>query len=217
MKVHNKKQNMAYNLNTYSKIIIMKIKVLLSAIMLIVSMGNLMAQNKKFYLGIKAGADMNKIDGASFKDQFTFGYQAGVFATIPLSKKFGIQPEVIFSQTNIDTSSKFSDVYQFNDLDQVKLQYLKIPILFNYSPNPFVSFQLGPQFGILIDENTNLVNNGSNAFSKGDFSMVGGLQLNISKFRIYGRYGVGLNNLNDIDNKEKWKNQNVQLGVGFAF
>lgn len=196
----------------------MKIKLLVSAFLLIISMGNLMAQNnKKFYLGIKAGADLNKIDGQSFKDQFTFGYQAGAFATIPLGKKFGIQPEVIFSQTNIDTSGKFNDVYQFNDLDKVKLQYLKIPILVNYSPNPYVSFQLGPQYGILIDENTSLVNNGKNAFSKGDLSMVGGMQINILKFRIYGRYGVGLNNLNDIDNKEKWRNQNIQLGVGFAF
>jgi len=177
---------------------------------------NSFAQKQKFYVGIKAGADMNKIDGRSFNDQFSFGYQAGAFATIPLGKKFGIQPEVIFSQVNIDTSSKFSEVYQFKQLSQVKLQYLKIPLLLNFSPNPFVSFQLGPQFGILIDENTNLLNNGSNAFSKGDFSMVGGLQLNISKLRIYGRYGVGLNNLNDIDTKEKWKNQNFQFGIGFA-
>jgi hypothetical protein len=27
---------------------------------------------------------------------------------------------------------------------------------------------------------------------------------------------VGLNNLNDIDNKDQWKNQSVQLGVGFT-
>ncbi len=194
----------------------MKIKLLLSATLLILSATNSFAQKQKFYVGIKAGADMNKIDGRSFNDQFSFGYQVGAFATIPLGKKFGIQPEVIFSQVNIDTSSKFSEVYQFNQLSQVKLQYLKIPLLLNFSPNPFVSFQLGPQFGILIDENTNLLNNGSNAFSKGDFSMVGGLQLNISKLRIYGRYGVGLNNLNDIDTKEKWKNQNFQFGIGFA-
>jgi hypothetical protein len=195
----------------------MKIKFLLSAILLVLCVTNSFAQKRqKFYLGIKAGTDINKIDGQSFKDQFSYGYQAGAFATIPLSKKFGIQPEVIFSQTNIDTSNKFSDVYQFNELDQVKLKYLKIPLLLNYSPNPFVSFQLGPQFGILIDDNTNLVNNGANSFTKGDFSMVGGLQLNISKIRIYGRYGIGLTNLNDIDNREKWKNQNVQLGVGFA-
>ncbi|MEX1202036.1 MAG: porin family protein [Ferruginibacter sp.] len=195
----------------------MKVKSLLLATLLVLIVTSSFAQKKqKFYLGIKAGADMNKIDGQSFNDQFSFGYQAGAFVTIPLGNKFGIQPEVIFSQVNIDTSSNFSDVYQFNQLSKVKLQYLKIPLLLNFSPNPFVSFQLGPQFGILIDQNINLLNNGSNALSKGDFSMVGGLQLNIFKLRIYGRYGVGLNNLNDIDKKEKWRNQNFQFGVGFA-
>lgn len=194
-----------------------KIKFLLLATFILVAMTPLYAQKKAaFFAGVKAGADFNKIDGQSFKNQFSFGYQVGAFATIPIGKKLGIQPEVIFSQTNIDTSSKFSDVYQFTNVSQVKLQYLKIPLLLNFSPNPYVSFQVGPQFGILIDENINLVNNGSNAFSKGDFSMLGGLQFNIRKLRIYGRYGVGLNNLNDIDKKEKWRNQNIQLGVGFA-
>jgi len=194
-----------------------KIKFLLLATFILVAMTPLYAQKKPaFFAGVKAGADLNKIDGQSFKNQFSFGYQAGAFATIPIGKKLGIQPEVIFSQTNIDTSSKFSDVYQFTNVSQVKLQYLKIPLLLNFSPNPYVSFQVGPQFGILIDENINLVNNGSNAFTKGDFSMLAGLQFNIRKLRIYGRYGVGLNNLNDIDKKEKWRNQNIQLGVGFA-
>jgi hypothetical protein len=27
---------------------------------------------------------------------------------------------------------------------------------------------------------------------------------------------VGLNNINDIDNRDKWKNQSIQLGVGFT-
>lgn len=194
-----------------------KIKFLLLVTFILVAMTPLYAQKKAaFFAGVKAGADFNKIDGQSFKNQFSFGYQVGAFATIPIGKKLGIQPEVIFSQTNIDTSSKFSDVYQFTNVSQVKLQYLKIPLLLNFSPNPYVSFQVGPQFGILIDENINLVNNGSNAFTKGDFSMLGGLQFNIRKLRIYGRYGVGLNNLNDIDKKEKWRNQNIQLGVGFA-
>lgn len=194
-----------------------KIKFLLLATFILVAMTPLYAQKKAaFFAGVKAGADFNKLDGQSFKNQFSFGYQVGAFATIPIGKKLGFQPEVIFSQTNIDTSSKFSDVYQFTNVSQVKLQYLKIPLLLNFSPNPYVSFQVGPQFGILIDENINLVNNGSNAFTKGDFSMLGGLQFNIRKLRIYGRYGVGLNNLNDIDKKEKWRNQNIQLGVGFA-
>jgi hypothetical protein len=169
-----------------------------------------------FKIGIKGGADINKITGRSFKDQFSFGYHLGGFADIGLTSRFGIQPEVIFSQVSADTSSEFSQVYQFNNVADIKLTYLKIPLLLNYMPNKFVSLQVGPQFGILINQDENLLKNGEDAFKRGDFSMLGGLQLNISKIRLYGRYAVGLNNINEIDNRDKWKNQTVHLGVGLT-
>lgn len=170
-----------------------------------------------FKLGVKGGFDINKITGKSFRDEFSFGYHAGAFAEIGLTSRFGIQPEVLFSQVTADTSSTFSDIYQFNNVDQIKLTYLKIPLLLNYSPNKFVSLQAGPQYGILIDQNKNMLKNGADAFSRGDFSMLAGIQLNISKIRLYGRYGVGLSNINEIDEQEKWKNQTVQLGLGLVF
>jgi hypothetical protein len=193
----------------------MKKQFLLLTIFLAIGTSSIFAQS--FHFGPKAGADINKLDGQSFKDQFSFGYNIGAFAEIGITKKIGIQPEVLFSQTNIDTSSTFSSVYAFNNISQVKLQYLKIPIFFNYKPNKFVAIQLGPQYGINLDKNSNLFQNGKNAFTNGDFSVVGGLQLEIAKLRIYGRYAVGLSNINDIDNQEKWKSQSIQLGVGFAF
>jgi len=96
------------------------------------------------------------------------------------------------------------------------LNYLSIPILLDYKLAPFLSLQAGPQFGILINQNKNLVENGKNAFKGGDFSLLGGAQLNISKIRVTGRYFVGLSNVNDLGNQNKWKNQGWQLSVGFA-
>lgn len=183
---------------------------------LILSLGSSVALAQGFHIGIKGGADINKIDGKSFKDEFSFGYNVGGFAEIGITPKFGIQPEVLFSQVNVDTSSTFSSVYAFNNISKVKLQYLKIPLLFNYKPNRFVAIQLGPQYGINLDKNSNLFQNGKNAFKTGDFSMLGGLQIEILKLRIYARYAVGLNNINDIDNQEKWKTQSIQVGVGIA-
>ena len=169
-----------------------------------------------FKIGVKVGASVNKITGQSFNNQFSFGYHVGGFATIKISDKIGIQPEVLINQTNVDTSSKFSDIYVFNKVNGVKLNQLSIPLLLNYSPNKFVSFQVGPQYSILMNKNKTFIANGKGAFKTGDFSMLGGLQLNITKIRVYARYAVGLSNLNDIDNKEKWKSQSVQLGVGFT-
>lgn len=173
-----------------------------------------LAQGVSF--GIKAGTDIHKIDGKSFSDQFSFGYHAGGFVQIGISSKLGIQPEVLFSQVNVDTSSSFSSVYQFNNISEVNLKYLKIPLLLNIQPNKFVALQVGPQFGVLIDQEKGLLKSGQNAFKSGDFSMLGGIQLAISKIRLYGRYAIGLSNINDIDNQEKWKNQSIQLGIGLA-
>lgn len=192
----------------------MKNKILITVLVLTLSTTAALAQG--FKIGAKAGADIHKIDGKAFKDNFSYGYHLGGFAEIGLTKKLGIQPEVLFSQVNVDTSENFSDVYAFNSVSRVQLKYLKIPLLLNYNPNPFVSLQVGPQFGVLMDQDKSLLKNGREAFSKGDFSMLGGLQLNISKLKIYGRYAVGLSNINDIDNQDKWKNQTIQLGVGIA-
>jgi hypothetical protein len=171
-----------------------------------------------FHLGAKAGANINKIEGQSFTGKFNYGYHAGAFAEIKLGKKFSLQPEVLFNQLNTDTSSKFSQLYNINadKISSIKLSYLSIPLLLNYNLSKSFSIQAGPQYGILIDQNSNLLQNGKNAFKQGDFSMLAGVQLKFSSIRIYGRYAIGLSNLNDIDERDKWKSQSIQIGVGLS-
>jgi hypothetical protein len=89
-------------------------------------------------------------------------------------------------------------------------------VLLNYKLGNALTLQAGPQFGVLLDQNKDLLENGQEAFSKGDFSMLGGASLNISKLRLTGRYIVGLNNLNDLDNQNEWKNQGFQLSLGLS-
>ncbi|MEO7801297.1 MAG: PorT family protein, partial [Ginsengibacter sp.] len=79
-----------------------------------------------------------------------------------------------------------------------------------------LALQAGPQFGILMNKDRNLLQNGQQAFKNGDFSMLGGVQLSLSKFRVYGRYAVGLSNIKNIDNQDEWKSQSIQLGVGLS-
>ena len=171
-----------------------------------------------FSLGIKAGANVNKLTGKSFNEQFTYGYHAGAFAQIKLGKRLELQPEVVFNQVNTDTSSQFSQLYKVNSstISNIKLSYLSIPLILNYKLSKGFSIQAGPQYGILLDQHKDLLQNGRSAFKDGDFSLLAGMQIKFASFRIYGRYVVGLNNINDIDNNDKWKNQSMQLGVGFA-
>lgn len=176
------------------------------------------ASAQGFGVGIKVGTNINKIQGQSFKDQFTYGYSAGVYADIKVSNKWSIQPEVLFNQVSTDTSDRFSDLYKINSdkISKIKLNYLSIPILLNYNVSKGISLQAGPQFGVLMSQSKDLLQEGKEAFKSGDFSMVGGLQLKFSSIRLYGRYAIGLSNINDIDNRDSWKNQSIQLGVGFT-
>jgi len=171
-----------------------------------------------FHLGVKGGANVNKITGKSFKDEFSYGYHLGAFAEVGLGKRFSIQPEVVFNQISQDTSSSFNDIYKnvVSNGTKAKLNYVSIPILLNVKLSKFVAVQAGPQFAIIKDKSKTMVENGKSAFKEGDFSMLAGVQFKLGGFRIYGRYALGLNNLNDIDNKDKWRSQSVQVGVGLA-
>jgi hypothetical protein len=191
----------------------MKTKLLILAIFCIMGTA---ATAQKFNIGAKAGANINKIDGKSFSDEFSFGYHLGGFFSVGLGKKFAIQPEILFNQINVDTSGTFSSVYKFNQVGKVQLKYLSVPIMLNFKPAKFLTLQAGPQFGVLMNKSKTLVENGRDAFKAGDLSMLGGAQVNIGHLNIYGRYAVGLSNLNDIDSKEKWKSQSFQIGVGFT-
>ena len=190
----------------------MKTKIL-SIIALMLISSSLFSQG--ITLGIKAGANMGKIDGQSFKDEYNLGYHVGAFVTVGTGK-WSLQPEVLFNQVNTDTATDFNQITQLHNVGQIQLRYLSIPVMLNYNLSNILAIQAGPQFGVLIDKSKNLVQNGQDAFKSGDFSLAAGLQLKISRFRAYGRFVGGLTNLNNLNNSDTWKAQMIQLGIGIA-
>ncbi len=193
----------------------MRIKLLFLALPFMAST----ALNAQFDLGVKAGVNITKIDGRSFQDEFKYGYHLGGFAAIGLGKKFGIQPEVLYNQNSIRVDSSFTNTVSIfqNGLTNIKLNYISIPILLNYKlVGKFITLQVGPQFGILVDQSRSLLQNGGDAFRKGDFSMLGGVQIKLGPLRVNGRYVVGLNNISDISDDNKWKSQGFQVSAGLA-
>jgi hypothetical protein len=169
-----------------------------------------------FHFGIKAGANLFKVDGESFNQEFQFGYMAGAFAQVYVNSKWGIQPELNFNQTNYRTGSNFSAVVPdgVNDV-KGKLNWLTIPVLLSYRPIPILSLLAGPQYGILLNQDEHLINNAGDAFKKGDLAAVAGAQLNLGPVMAGARYVVGLTNLNDVTNQSTWRNEGWQLYAGF--
>jgi len=78
----------------------------------------------------------------------------------------------------------------------------------------WLSLQAGPQFGVLLDNNKDLLQNGKEAFDAGDISLMGGAQLNFSAFRITGRYFTSLKDINSGDVNSAWKNKGFQISLG---
>lgn len=194
----------------------MKKIILLSSIMFIA----IFSQAQGFKIGGKFGANISGLSGLQFENGFNFGYHAGGFAEIMISKTLGIQPEVLWSQNTYTPASSFSALRpDLVSLTSIKLNYINIPVLLNIKPGKLITFQVGPQFGILRDKNLSFQGNAASAFKSGDLSMLGGVQLNVSSFRFYGRYAIGLTDINDIQNvatAEKWRSRTLQLGVGLT-
>lgn len=185
-------------------------KIILSAVTIIAFSSVTLAQG--FHLGAKAGANLGKIDGVSFENEFNLGYQLGGFAEIDFSKGFGIQPEVLFSQT--ETTVTDEPLSGLTSGEKIQLNYLSVPVLLRLNASKLLTFHIGPQFSVLTNNHKTTAGNVGDAFTGGDFAMVAGAQVNLGALKIYGRYNIGLNNINEIGDQEKWKNQQVQFGLG---
>lgn len=176
-----------------------------------------------FRIGAKAGVNINKINGQAYKDGFNYNYLLGGFMQFNFSRTFGLQPEINFVQSSSEFTNSSSDVYDdiFRDGTQrkAKLDYLKVPVLLNVNigPSKRVKLQLGPQYGGVLNETVDSLRNNGNIFKKADWAAVGGLWIQIPFINLGARYEVGLRNLNDIDNQQKWKSQAFTIFAGFTF
>lgn len=176
-----------------------------------------------FRVGAKAGVNINKITGQSYESGFNYNYLLGGFMQFNFSKTFGLQPEINFVQSSSRFSNDASDVYDDLFLDgsqkKAKLNYLKAPLLLNVNvgPSKRVKLQVGPQIGGLLNQSIDSLRNNRDLFKKADWAVVGGLWIQIPFINLGARYEIGLTNLNDIDNQEKWKSQAFTIFAGVTF
>jgi len=167
-----------------------------------------------FQLGILGGADLQKINGESCEKKFAYGYHGGIFANIIASKSISIQPELYYSSATSKVDSSLNGV-SANYNTNIKFEYINIAGLLNYSPAEKISIQIGPKYSILSDKNLSIKANADKAFKAGELSLVAGLQVYVASFRIYGRYQIGLSDINNIPSQQKWNSEVIHIGVGW--
>jgi hypothetical protein len=176
-----------------------------------------------FRFGAKAGVNMNKITGRSYKQGFNYNFQAGAFVQFNFSNRLGLQPEVNFVQTQSEFTSDGTDIYDdiFRDGSQKKatMNYLEIPVLLNLNlgSSKRVKLQLGPSYGGLLKQTVDSLKNNGSLYKNSEWSAIGGLWIQLPMINLGARYKLGLTNINAIDDKQTWKSQSIQVFIGVTF
>ncbi len=183
---------------------------------------------ENFKIGLKAGANLSNIYDEQNQDYVAekkFGFFGGAFLSIPVSKYFGFQPEVIYSQKGFKATGDFLGVgYQFTKTTT----YLDIPLLLQVKPSEYITLVGGPQFSYLLETknefngSTNTVQEdaiNSENYKKNIFGFAVGIDFNIDNFIITTRGGwdITKSDSNGNSTNPRYKNQVFQLGIGYTF
>lgn len=106
--------------------------------------------------GVKAGmnvASVTKQDGLDNKAKI--GFNAGGFANIPIASSFSIQPEIMYSGlgskvTSNELTGDTTNGIRYEDSSSLNLNYLTIPVMFQYNLIPNLYVEAGPEFGFML-------------------------------------------------------------------
>ncbi len=175
-----------------------------------------------FRIGGKAGVNINKIAGQSYKAGFHYNYQLGGFLQFNFSNRFGLQPEISFVQGTAEFSSDATTIYDdlFRDGSQKKasLRSLEIPLLLNINVglSKHVKLQIGPAFDRLIRQQADSLQYSGTVYKNNSWSAIGGLWIQLPVIHIGGRYKYGLSNINAVDGRESWRPQAIQIFIGIT-
>lgn len=146
------------------------------------------------------------------------------------TEQFGIQPELLYSMQGATSEYSESGI---DVKEELKLDYLSLPVLAKYKFAPGWNLHLGPQIGFLLNaqseyevsyegETESESEDLKDYVSSIDFGLSGGFgyELDMGVF-FDARYYLGLADIND-DNEEfdsdySVHNNVIQLSVGYKF
>ena len=201
----------------------MKTKLVLIACCLLVA-GQQAWSQAELAIGIKAGPNFATIDTestASTNYKNRAGFHGGAFVLVKAAK-FGVQPEIIFSQQGSKVEIN-SQNFESN------FTYVNIPVILKLYTLAGINIQAGPQFGFITNAETPIqdqLNPGSykvqdvkDKMKSSDFTLALGLGWDLPfGLTIDARYNMGLSKLYKeapSQQTEDAKNQVFQVSLGF--
>jgi hypothetical protein len=166
-------------------------------------------------IGIKGGLNAYNIAGEnSGGNNYKNGINVGLLSHFHMGEQFALQPEIYFSGQG--TSYKVNG----NNVD-LNLNYVNIPVVFQYMFDNGFRLEAGPQLGLLASAKTKIGN--SDVDVKDNFKSTDiGLALGMSYvkpatgFGFNFRYNHGLTDINETIGSEKF-NRGFQVGLFYLF
>ncbi|MCJ7936104.1 MAG: PorT family protein [Chryseobacterium sp.] len=183
--------------------------------------------------GVKGGMNVSSLsNGADLSDSKSkIGFNAGVFANIPLASSFSVQPEVIYNDLGSKVTREFTaggNTYR-NEYSR-NLGYVAVPVMFQYNATPEFFLEAGPEFGFLVsakDKFKNSTNSNSSTqiatLNKDDFQTfnfgigIGAGYYFIPNLGITARYTAGLTDIYKNNSGDAVKNNVFQVGLAYKF
>lgn len=175
--------------------------------------------------GIKGGVNVSNVsDDSNVETNSRTGFYGGVFMNAPLAESFSIQPELLYNSVG----SKY-DVG--NSSATLQLDYLTLPVMFQYNVVPQFYLEAGPEFGMLLNAKAKYEGGGISGeadldkdnFNSFNFGLGLGAGFNITNnIGINARYVAGFTDATDESNQDfgsdaKNRNNVFQAGVTVKF
>ncbi len=159
-------------------------------------------------IGVKGG--LNFANLSNYNSDTRVSGNIGLYLHAPLEEGWSIQPELLFS----GQGARYSTI---NGERTLALDYIQIPVMFQYSPVRKFYVELGPQIGFLTnaavkDDSGDKVNVNSD-YNKTDFGINIGAGINATRaIGFFARYDFGLTDVTRNDN-QTYRNEVGQIGM----
>ncbi len=201
-------------------------KLMLFAAVAVFGFANIHAQDGiKF--GAKAGVNFAKLTGDDLEDaDGRTGFHVGGLVEIPISEKFSVQPELVYSQQGLQYKDTFEG---FTYEQKWKLDYINIPVMAKFYVADGFAIEFGPQFGFIMNaKSESSVGDNSQEFdikddvAGFDFSAGAGVSYKLPNGLFFqGRYMFGLSNVDKSEEEEGFDdnltNSVLSFSIGFMF
>ncbi|MFD1096193.1 porin family protein [Salegentibacter chungangensis] len=174
--------------------------------------------------GIKGGVNFSNMTSDGFEDNNSrTGFNVGLLAEIPVSDRFSVQPEVLYSTQGTEATRVFAGE-RYNGEYQV--DYVQVPLIAKIYLIDGLALEAGPSFNFAVNEEYDFENGGLDLETEPEmastFEFGGALGASYkfnNGFFLSGRYTQGFTDAFDSDNwdDDAVKNNGIQLGVGLIF